>query len=267
MDWRLKSPATCPSLVQGAWKPVERSRQGLPLCLSFTQNPSAVLGPTVGWLVALSGLHRGEDFRVCSGVTVIGAAWDSDIVVTCPLFSSRQARISCQNSHTWVEDLASKQTTQLNGEVVTRAELFDGDELMLGATRFVWRLARRFEPGTQLVLRPRPTTPPPTNTVERCFVAGWLVAKTGEFTGRDFRLLGGENRVGRRRGIEVSLVGSSIADLHACIEFQRGAFRVRRLALGSALMVDGHEVGVEPVAISESDVLRLGTEEFYLKCL
>jgi len=36
----------------------------------------------VGWIVAVSGAHRGQDFRVFSGKNIIGTSADCDIVVT-----------------------------------------------------------------------------------------------------------------------------------------------------------------------------------------
>src|SRR5579871_2596809 len=49
--------------------------------------------PVVGWLVALSGEQKGEDFRIRDGQNIIGSAPDADIVLRDAAVSSKHASL------------------------------------------------------------------------------------------------------------------------------------------------------------------------------
>lgn len=96
--------------------------------------------PVVGWLVVLSGNHRGEDFRLREGKNAVGSAPDSDIVLTDPHVSSRHANIhsSVKDGERVyvVVDLDSRNGTFLNNseEPVHREEIIDSDTVTFGTT-------------------------------------------------------------------------------------------------------------------------------------
>ncbi|MBM4319158.1 MAG: FHA domain-containing protein [Deltaproteobacteria bacterium] len=95
----------------------------------------------VGWVVALNGNHRGQDFRLHTGKNVIGTAADCDIVVTDPYLSSKHATIrhdTADGSFTII-DLDSTNGTYLNDKRISKDELIDNDTVRLGRTELKFK--------------------------------------------------------------------------------------------------------------------------------
>ncbi|MDC3378836.1 FHA domain-containing protein [Planctomycetota bacterium] len=96
--------------------------------------------PVAGWLVALSGKHKGEDFRVREGKTSVGSDMQCDIVLTDDYISTRHANIKFVNKDGErifiLTDLDSSNGTFLNDseEMIAREELVDNDTVVFGKT-------------------------------------------------------------------------------------------------------------------------------------
>jgi hypothetical protein len=90
--------------------------------------------PVVGWLVAMSGDQKGEDFRVRDGQNTIGSGPENDIVIHDSTVSSKHASIRYRESKFFVTDLDSTNGTHLNdgSEPIAREELKDNDLLRVG---------------------------------------------------------------------------------------------------------------------------------------
>jgi pSer/pThr/pTyr-binding forkhead associated (FHA) protein len=113
-----------------------------------TGPPAAPLGPRktvllsdvarktalVGWLVAMDGEQKGEDFRLRDGQNTVGSAPDSDIVLHDQTISAKHASIRYKDGKFFLSDLDSSNGTFVNGleECVARVELSDNDVLRLG---------------------------------------------------------------------------------------------------------------------------------------
>ena len=97
--------------------------------------------PVVGWLVALTGKHKGEDFRIREGTNTVGSAPGSDICLTDDHMSSKHANIKYVvkgDERVYVlHDLDSTNGTFLNDsdEPVFHEELVDNDTIMFGTTK------------------------------------------------------------------------------------------------------------------------------------
>jgi pSer/pThr/pTyr-binding forkhead associated (FHA) protein len=95
----------------------------------------------VGWLVALTGNHRGDDFRIREGKNSIGSAPGVDILITDGHISSKHANINYivrGDERVFVlVDLDSTNGTFLNDsdEMVYHEELVDNDTITFGTTR------------------------------------------------------------------------------------------------------------------------------------
>ena len=93
----------------------------------------------VGWVVAVSGAHRGQDFRVYSGKNIVGTSADCDIVVTDAFLSARHCTIRYENGNFTVIDLDSRNGTYVNQKKITKDELIDNDTLRIGKTEFKFK--------------------------------------------------------------------------------------------------------------------------------
>jgi hypothetical protein len=90
--------------------------------------------PVVGWLVALTGEQKGEDFRIRDGQNTIGSAPDADIVLRDTAISGKHASLRYKDHKFFLTDLDSSNGTFLNDqtEPMAREELKDNDIIRLG---------------------------------------------------------------------------------------------------------------------------------------
>jgi len=96
-------------------------------------------GNTVGWIVARSGDHKGEDFRLKPGKNVIGSASDADIVLTDKKISRKHCTIRYEGGEFQIADLDSSNGTFVNEDRVQKHELIDNDVIKLGDIEFKFK--------------------------------------------------------------------------------------------------------------------------------
>jgi len=97
--------------------------------------------PVVGWLVALTGEQKGEDFRVVDGQNTIGSGPDATIQLRDPTISGRHASLRYKDGKFFISDLDSSNGTFLNygKDSIAREELKDDDILRLGEVVFKFK--------------------------------------------------------------------------------------------------------------------------------
>lgn len=90
--------------------------------------------PVVGWLVAMSGEQKGDDFRVRDGQNSLGSAPDCDIVIRDVTVSGHHASIRHKDQKFILTDLDSTNGTFVNEdpETVARVDLKDNDTVRVG---------------------------------------------------------------------------------------------------------------------------------------
>ena len=88
----------------------------------------------VGWLVAMNGAQKGQDFRIVDGKNMIGTAADADIVLTDQYMSSRHAVLRHEDGQYILVDLDSTNGTYVNDTRCQKEELIDNDRVRLGRT-------------------------------------------------------------------------------------------------------------------------------------
>jgi hypothetical protein len=90
--------------------------------------------PVVGWLVAMNGEHKGEDFRLREGQNTLGSAPDAEVVIRDSTVSGKHASLRYKEGKFYLTDLDSTNGTYLNdqAEGITRVELKDNDVIRLG---------------------------------------------------------------------------------------------------------------------------------------
>lgn len=102
--------------------------------------PQAKRPPVVGWLIALDGKHKGEDFKIVEGKNKLGKNADCDVVLTDDFISGEHALIYYEkdDKHFLITDTGSTNGTYVyeGGEYkkITSRELLDNDTVKLGET-------------------------------------------------------------------------------------------------------------------------------------
>lgn len=86
-------------------------------------------------LRVLNGDLQGQVFRV-DGSLVVGRSTSCALFIPDRRISREHARFSIEENRFFVEDLQSHNGTHVNGQRVTRAELFGGDLVRLGTSQF-----------------------------------------------------------------------------------------------------------------------------------
>lgn len=97
--------------------------------------------PVVGWLVAISGEHKGEDFRIREGQNILGTSPDADVVLTDVAASPRHASIRYKDGNFYLIDLDSNNGTHLNDgeQPIAREALKDNDVIRIGDLAFKFK--------------------------------------------------------------------------------------------------------------------------------
>jgi hypothetical protein len=90
--------------------------------------------PVVGWLVAMNGQHKGEDFRLREGQNIIGSGSGVEVALNDPAVSAKHASIRYRDGVFSLTDLDSTNGTFLNdgAEAIAREELKDNDLIRIG---------------------------------------------------------------------------------------------------------------------------------------
>ena len=90
--------------------------------------------PVVGWLVAMNGEQKGEDFRIRDGQNTIGSAPDADVNLRDVAVSAKHASVRYKDQKFFLTDLDSTNGTFLNDGTspIAREELKDNDIFRVG---------------------------------------------------------------------------------------------------------------------------------------
>jgi len=90
--------------------------------------------PVVGWLVALNGRQKGEDFRLREGQNIIGSSAGLEVTLDDPAVSAQHASVRYREGAFSLTDLDSTNGTYLNDgpEPVARVDLKDNDVVRVG---------------------------------------------------------------------------------------------------------------------------------------
>lgn len=121
-------------------------RFGYAFCASVTDDGAAGSAPLGSWLMC------GErQIRLSEGENIIGREPDAAVWLDFSAVSRRHARIVISADRVTIEDLGSKNGTQVRGERITGAvEIEDGDEIRIGSVLLNFRMPGR--PGSTVSL-------------------------------------------------------------------------------------------------------------------
>lgn len=99
--------------------------------------------PSFAWLVIVEGLRAGHLFRLHPESTLIGRDPSCDIVLDDSAVSRQHAKVRAVEEggkkKFVLHDLASENGTIVNGEAIAKHELSDGDQIVIGRTKMVFK--------------------------------------------------------------------------------------------------------------------------------
>jgi len=95
--------------------------------------------PIVGWLVPLNGVSAYQTWRLKPGLTKIGTAPPSDIVVNDGFMSTEHCSITSSPAGFTLHDGGSTNGCYVNDRKVQKHDLLDNDVIMLGKTNFKFK--------------------------------------------------------------------------------------------------------------------------------
>jgi uncharacterized protein YegL len=95
--------------------------------------------PIVGWLVPLNGTNAYQTWRLKPGLTKIGTAPPSDLVVNDGFMSTEHCSITCSPAGFTLHDGGSTNGCYVNDRKVQKQDLVDNDVIMLGKTNFKFK--------------------------------------------------------------------------------------------------------------------------------
>lgn len=196
-------------------------------------------------IVTIGGDTRGE-YPISKECLTIGRKPDNDIVLDHPAVSGHHAQIITLLNDSFVEDLESTNGTLVNGRMVRKHALYDGDTITVGEYRitYVNELAR--PSGEDLerttVIEPPPVAPsptPPTATI---------------------RILNGGN-AGREMRLTKSLttLGKPNEAVAAISRKPKGYFIIGVEGAGEPgrMSVNGEALGTEAVPLADNDIIEI----------
>jgi hypothetical protein len=92
--------------------------------------------PFCGWLAVMEGNLSGEAFHLYEGRNIIGSSSLCDIQIPDEGVQNQHLSVRFSSGHWTLTDLDSDAGIFLNGKRVHRAELDDGDKIMIGKAGF-----------------------------------------------------------------------------------------------------------------------------------
>ena len=95
--------------------------------------------PIVGWLVPLNGVNAYQTWRLKPGLTKIGTAPPSDIVVNDGFMSTEHCSITSSPAGFTLHDGGSTNGCYVNDRKVAKQDLVDNDVIMLGKTNLKFK--------------------------------------------------------------------------------------------------------------------------------
>lgn len=252
----------CPFVARESWKGVKTSSHPSVHLLSQNQNPCvSASNKTMGWLLGLTGVHAGEDFRVTQGETFVGSGWDSGIVLTTPEVSRRHALIRTDAGEVTLCDNQSATGVFVNSVKISEpTNLKHGDHIRLGIGDFIYYSAEASASDAAIaeslfddyLKKPNCTL-------------GWLIAKTGECAELDFRLIRGVNRLGSLPNLEISIPDTNLSSVHLTFECSPERIYLRPDS-DSFDVLRGHELTQRPTGLKNGDLIKIGGLELSLRC-
>jgi hypothetical protein len=133
-----EKPEQMPEEEPVAAAPVAAAPAGPMKTMALNVNVSGG-APAVGWIVATSGKHADQTFKLKPSRTLIGTGSDCDVKVEDQFMSSHHCEVRFENGNFKLFDLGSTNGIVVNDKKVREHELIDNDLFRLGRTEFKFK--------------------------------------------------------------------------------------------------------------------------------
>ena len=205
-----------------------------------SQPPPASPAPTP--VLVPVGSHKGQQpLSLGRTVTLIGSTAASRLYLPSKAVSRCHAVIINTGAGLFVRDLASRTGTRVNGQLVTEADLREGDVLQVGTFTF-----RFTDPTAPPVRPPAPPAPPAVLEVDEL--------------DEPLPLTGRATLIGRRETADISLTENAASSAHTLLFVAGGKHLLRDLNSRTGTFVNG--VKVHEHSLESGDVLKAGETTF-----
>ncbi len=136
-----------------AFVPINRDQNSQTDRATVPESTRAEDGLSSPRLIVVSGMMLGLQIALHEHPIVIGRSSESGLALPHPSVSRQHCRVCRDDTRFLIEDLGSTNRTFLNGKAITRAELHDGDQIMVGnnAIKFFVGVSREAEYHHELI--------------------------------------------------------------------------------------------------------------------
>jgi pSer/pThr/pTyr-binding forkhead associated (FHA) protein len=211
-------------------------------------------------------------------VTTIGRKPDNNIVIDNQAVSGHHAQLILKNNSLDIEDLGSLNGTYLNGQIVSKSELYDGDIVSLGVHTFdIFSDKKRDADKKAFAVRGR-------SMEETVIIAagdqknilsasdkgvrealGGFVVVEGFADKKEYELSERVSAIGRQEGSVIMLKGFFAPKVAALVNRRKEGYFVTPSG-GKKLKVNGKEIA-QRYDLKDGDILEVGNLklQFYLK--
>jgi len=194
---------------------------------------------------------------------VIGRRSDNDLSLEDSAVSGRHAAIICLSHEIFVEDLGSTNGTQVNGRLIAKQLLTDGDEITVGRHQIRVELTPT-TPGLEAPkLRPAPKSPTPRASEAPATPApppaGVLRIESGPQSGREIALDKPLATIGKP-GVQVAAI-TRRADGYFIVDAGRTGNSTR------PILLNGQSLGHQACRLNPGDLLEIAGAQMRFQLL
>ena len=211
-------------------------------------------------------------------VTTIGRKPDNNIVIDNQAVSGHHAQIKMKNNSLAIEDLSSLNGTYLNGQIVSKSELYDGDIVSLGVhTLDIFSDKKRGADKKGFAVRGRSmeeTVIIAADDQKKILSAsdksmrealGGFVVVEGSADKKEYEFSERVSVIGRQAGSAIILKGFFAPKVAALVNRRKEGYFITP-SIGKKLKVNGKEIA-QRYDLKDGDIVEVGKLklQFYLK--
>ncbi len=213
------------------------------------QQPEMVMA----WLAVRSGPQKGTSYQLAAADATIGRDSDNTVVIADTGASRHHAVLRYQNGSFIAIDVGSRGGTRVNGKSVGGRGLSPGQQIQLGQSELT------LVPAERSTSENRSTLSGQTIVESGPSAGGVLVAQSGPDAGRSFRLVEGDNIIGRDNDCSILMSDQTVSRRHSLVRVEAGQVTVFDLGSRSGTQVAGKRLSGQ--ALTSGDLLEVGGSE------